>query len=183
MTPEAWGALLEHWHDFFVLSGTAAVTLVGLLFVAISLHVEALVEEGREHLLELARVTMLSFIVVLVVALALLIPHVSQRVVGVQLIVLGGMFVLVSVRALFFSKGRAHEHYSLARFRRRMILPLVGYVLLVVVGWRIRSGTDPDALNYIFGPIVLLLGNAIGTSWELLVRVARMRRSDRAHAA
>jgi hypothetical protein len=37
----------EAWHDFYLLSGTAAVTLVGLLFVALSLHIEILFRTGR----------------------------------------------------------------------------------------------------------------------------------------
>src|SRR2546427_12939650 len=34
---EAWAHQLEAWHDFYLLIGTAGVTLTGLLFVVVSL--------------------------------------------------------------------------------------------------------------------------------------------------
>ena len=37
--------LIERWHEFYLLAGTAAVTLVGLLFVSLSFHLEALLHE------------------------------------------------------------------------------------------------------------------------------------------
>ena len=43
---------LSGWHDFYILAGTAAATLVGLLFVGLSLHLRIVVamylREGRE---------------------------------------------------------------------------------------------------------------------------------------
>jgi hypothetical protein len=38
-------AELEHWHDFYLLLGTAGATLVALLFVAVSLGVGYLTPE------------------------------------------------------------------------------------------------------------------------------------------
>jgi len=42
---------IEHWHEFYLLAGTAAVTLVGLLFVALSFHLDTLLHESKTHLL------------------------------------------------------------------------------------------------------------------------------------
>src|SRR5262249_34662541 len=55
----------DRWHEFYLMAGTAAVTLAGLLFVALSLHLDRLVDESHEHLLALARVTLVSFTMVL----------------------------------------------------------------------------------------------------------------------
>ena len=38
-------AELEHWHDFYLLVGTAGATLLGLLFIAVSLGAGFLTEE------------------------------------------------------------------------------------------------------------------------------------------
>lgn len=37
---------VEAWHDFFMLAGTAAATLMGLLFVALSLRIDIRAEQG-----------------------------------------------------------------------------------------------------------------------------------------
>ncbi len=181
-TGTAWAAYVETWHDYWLLTGTAAVTLVGLLFVAISLHVDALIEDGREHLLQLARVTMMSFVMVLVLSLELLIPAVPKRMLAVQMMVLGAVFAATTLRTLIFARGRSHEHFTLGRFRRRLIIPLVGYLWIVFCGWVLLKDPDPSNLSIVLGGVILLLVNALSTSWELLVRVARVRHADR-HAA
>ena len=43
----SWDSFVEHWHEFYLMTGTAAVTLAGLLFVAISLHVDAATLTGN----------------------------------------------------------------------------------------------------------------------------------------
>ena len=178
-SPEGWFPYLEGWHDFFLLTGTAAVTLAGLLFVAISLHVESLVADGHEHLLQLARVTLMSFVFVLVLSLEVLIPAVPYRVLAGQMIVLGVVFSIATARTLLFARGTSHQHFTLARFRRRLIVPLLGYLWIAFCGWLFVRSHEPSALTTILGGVILLLVNALSTSWELLVRVARVRHADK----
>jgi hypothetical protein len=183
MDPATWVETVEGWHDFFLMAGTAAVTLAGLLFVALSIHVDSLVQAKREHLLDLSRVTLLSFVMVLVLSLSMLMPHLSQKFVGVQLLVFSGVFSAITLWTMIAAKGEGHEHYTLARFRRRLAIPVLGYVYIGAVGWLLRHKGGPASLNFLLGGIGLLLGNASGTSWELLVRVARIRKSDAEEAA
>ena len=53
---------MEGWHDFFLMSGTAAATLVGLLFVAVTLHVQAIVRPETRGAHDFARATFLDFL-------------------------------------------------------------------------------------------------------------------------
>lgn len=183
MDQALWAETLEKWHDFFLMSGTAAVTLAGLVFVAISIHVDTLVQAKREHLLDLARMTLLSFTMILVLSLTMLMPYMSVRMVGVQMVILGAVFAGFTVVVTLRAKGTGHAHYTLGRFRRRMLLPVLGYAYLGLVGWMLLHKGGPTSLNYLLGGMCLLFGNASGTSWELLVRVARIRRSDAEEAA
>ena len=61
-TPAEIQALFDHWHDFFLLAGTAAVTLLGLLFVALSLHLDLLVCNEGAYLKAIALEAFFSFI-------------------------------------------------------------------------------------------------------------------------
>src|SRR5438445_501619 len=61
------------WHDFYILAGTAAATLVGLLFVGLSLHLRIVVASSEVR--SLARVTLANFGAILFVALFMVIPQ------------------------------------------------------------------------------------------------------------
>ena len=57
------------WHDFYILAGTAAATLVGPLFVGLSLHLRVVIASPEVR--SLARVTLANFGAMLFVALTL----------------------------------------------------------------------------------------------------------------
>jgi len=163
----------EAWHDFFLLAGTAAVTLVGLLFVALSFNLDALLHDSRQHLLRLARSTLLSFVVVLVLSLAMLAPSVGSRPLGVQLITLGIVAIVVSWRQLV---GRSGDPGLLhGEMRTRRWFQLIAFLLFCGVGVAILRG-HPDFMLLLVGSVGMLLGNATGVSWDLLVRVGKAKR-------
>ena len=56
MTPEA-ADFVERWHDFYLLAGTASVTLAGLLFVALSIHIGELTLMIRASICSVCRAT------------------------------------------------------------------------------------------------------------------------------
>jgi hypothetical protein len=174
----SWIEYVESWHEFFLMAGTAAVTLAGLLFVAMSIHVETLIHESRSHLVELARANLSCFIMVLVLSLMMLVPGQSQRVVGAQLLIVGLVFLAFTVRLLFSAPRTGHADFSMRLFRRRLTLPLIGYAWVALVGVMLISGADRYSMQLIIGAICMLLGNASGTSWDLLVRVAKLKRSE-----
>ncbi len=167
---------IERWHEFYLMAGTAAVTLAGLLFVALSLHLERLVEESHEHLLALSRVTLLSFTFVLFASLFLLVPPQSARQIAVMLAAVGiaGLFFTIRVS----SSARHHDEAGFTRgqMRRRLMIPVVGYFMILVTALGLWFGIG-EALYMMIGAICMILGNAAGTSWELLVQIAKQKRT------
>jgi hypothetical protein len=173
-----WLAYVESWRDFFLLAGTAAVTLAGLLFVALSLHVDALIHESRQHLLALARAIQLSYVLVLTLSLMMLVPGVPLRPSGGYLVVVGGFGMAFTVRQLRTSSQDSHPDFSLAVFRRRLIFPLVGYAWILSTGVAMIALRLPEMLSWCVGGVCMLLGNAVGASWDLLVRTAKIKRRE-----
>jgi hypothetical protein len=171
-----WLEFIESWHEFFLMAGTAAVTLAGLLFVALSLHIEALIHEEREHLLALARATLFSFTMVLVLSLMMLVPLQRQRLVAFELMVVGGNFILLTLRQLRWKPKKEHAGFSAGLMRRRMIFPMVAYSLVLFSGLMLFLTGLPEWMYFVIGAVCMVLGNAAGTSWDLLVRVAQMKR-------
>jgi len=166
----------DRWHEFYLMAGTAAVTLAGLLFVALSLHLDRLVEETHEHLLALARVTLVSFTMVLFASLIMLIPPESNRQMAFTLGVLSVAGLVATFRLTRTARHHDEAGFSRSLVRKRLMFPTVGYLLigLTALGLFLRL---PEMLYMMVGAMCMILGNAAGTSWELLVHIARHRRA------
>src|SRR5438094_618977 len=75
------------WHDFNVALVTAAAGLLGLLFVALSIHIRALSDRRNEELRAVARTIFLGYVVALAFGFLALMPQ-SLWALGVELIAL-----------------------------------------------------------------------------------------------
>ena len=177
-TAIAWHEYLGSWHEFYLMAGTAAVTLAGLLFVAISLHIDALIHDQREHLLALARGILFSFVMVLVLSLMMLVPHQALRVTASEMMALGLIFLMINLRQMRWKPKVDHAGFSAGLMRRRMIPPLIGYGLVFLTGLSLAITRTPEMMNFVTGAVCMLLGNAAGASWDLLVRMARIKKDD-----
>ena len=171
-----WPVFQERWHEFFLMAGTAAVTLAGLLFVAISLHVETLIHESRVHLLALARAILLSYVMVLTFSLMMLVPAQAMGPVAAEMIVVSAVFFVITVRQLRAGPRVDHPDFPIGLFRRRLLPTLIGYGMVALTGVSILVLRTPELFYLVIGAFCMLLGNATGASWDLLVRTAKMRR-------
>src|SRR6266404_7078234 len=66
--------LLHDWHDFYVLVGTASATLVGLMFVAVSIGTSIFNEDHRAAMTAFITPTVMHFAAVLFACLLGTIP-------------------------------------------------------------------------------------------------------------
>ena len=171
-----WMAYQASWHEFFLMAGTAAVTLAGLLFVAMSLHVETLIHESRAHLLALARSIQLSYVMVLTFSLMMLVPAQPIRIVGAEMTAVGLIFMILTMGQLRGARGVEHPDFPFRLFRRRLMPMVIGYGMVALTGVTLLVLRVPEFFYLVIGALCMLLGNATGASWDLLVRTARIRR-------
>jgi hypothetical protein len=157
---------LAAWHDFYMLGGTAAATLLGLLFVAVSLKLEVVRSESAKHVRALAWQTFASFLSVLFISFTYLIPFVDQRSLGLVLAILGGFGLVRMALALPSTAGGGWSVATVARF----VLPLAAYVVMLGAGIDLRQGYV-DGLYWMVGPIIMLLASAAQGAWSLLLGV------------
>jgi len=158
------------------MSGTAAATLIGLLFVAVTLNADLILAGARPHVKRIAEQAFSNYMVVLVASLLLLIPDQRARVAGAELGVLGALMGAWAVYRLVSALRMSDESFSKRRTQRRLLPSLMGFVLIIASSAQLllRTG-DADALSLVSSGILLLLIAATGTSWDLLVRVAEIR--------
>jgi hypothetical protein len=90
---------VHEWDTFAVIVGGSAGALVGLLFVAISIHAGRIAESA--DLRGRAAQTLVIFAALLLIALLLAIPEQSQRVLGAEFLLLA---VLVAVALILLDR-------------------------------------------------------------------------------
>lgn len=171
-------ASLEGWHEFYLLAGTAAVTLVGLLFVALSFHLDTLLHDHRAHLLAAARLAFMNFVFVLMLSLFFLIPHSSPLLLGVTCTVLSvftlGLVLVAGWRSRMKSRATEHEKF----LRRRYLISGFVMGISVVSSVSLVLEPRPTLLYDLVAVVCATLANAAGMSWDLLVQVGRIRKAD-----
>jgi hypothetical protein len=174
----SFSSTISSWHDFYMLAGTASATLIGLLFVAASLHLDLIGEAGAATILSLARRTFTRFIMVVVIALTFLVPRQDPEGLGLPLLALGLVEALRTLRVGRDVVTPLKEHTGVLEGLYHMllpvILPLASSVGLIVVAATILSGTT--AYLYWMVPIVaILLTNAATNAWDLMLGLARYK--------
>jgi hypothetical protein len=176
MTPRsamAAAPLGEAWHDFYLMAGTAAVTLVGLLFVALSLHVEVLFRGEHRDSRELAAEAFQGFLYVLVTALIFLLPIEENRMTGLIYATINVvMLVRTAFRApKFFVAHRARGGRVAQRWR--FFVPALAYLLGIYAVVQLWTGM-PSGVGF-FTPVVMMLAASTRTAWDLLEYVGQVR--------
>lgn len=86
----------EQWNDFFILVGTGAVTLTGLVFVAMSLNLKEIIVDATHRNRAINTLTALA-LVFMRCALVLMAAQ-DHRAVGAELLVVCGISAAVFVR-------------------------------------------------------------------------------------
>ena len=169
-------ATLASWHDFYVTMGTASASLIGLLFVALSINLDAVTGPSRDDLRAFAEQAFSSFSLVLLIAVLFLIPTGGPSSIGVAYLVLaagGGARMLR--RAPVVWRALQQGRLGTALFWR-FILPAAALVGLFASGVGLVIG-QPSALYWLVAVIIGLLMSAARSSWDLLLTVSEDRRS------
>jgi hypothetical protein len=160
--------LVEDWHDFDVLVGTAAATLVGLTFVAASIGASVFTEKDRSALKAFISPTVVHFTTVLVIAVVALVPTHEWH-------TLATLLALVGVAGAVYSVNVWIELFIHRRFNVDIVdrlfyaaIPLIGHLLLLLAAfflWR-QSEAGLDLLAA--GQVTLLLAG-IRNAWDMMI--------------
>ena len=168
--------------SFYRLAGTASATLVGLLFVAISLHIDLIGDAGASTILSIARRTFTRFILVVIVALLFLVPRQDPKGLGLPLLAFGAVDVTRTLRVAFAvvntRQNSSGPEGAVRRIGLPVALPLASGIGLVLIALTLLSGST--MYLYWMVPVVgVMLTNAATDAWNLMLGLARYR-ADRA---
>ena len=169
------GEALSGWVAFYAFTGGSAATLLGLLFVAVSLRLDLFQRREVADVRDYAAFAFVSLLGAMVVSGIALAPHVGRRTLASPLILLGVVGLLAGAGLLrewacLNSTGGDGRHPTDPIRRESMavlvltLLPFVGLVGVGGLAWRGQDIALP-ALAIVQG---LLLASAAAASWALL---------------
>ncbi len=151
------------WHDFFVSGATAAAALLGLFFVAMSLHLQQV--ESHPVLRNRARINLQALASLLVGCLCVLIPGQANAWLGAELIANTGVYLLLAVN------GVAGARRSVGRLPRDVWFRLTSEntvtLLIIAAGVSLIVGRGPALF---MEAIAILIGLPVVTynAWNVL---------------
>jgi hypothetical protein len=176
ITNAEFSALAASWHDFYLTAGAASATLIGLLFVGVSINLDEFTADEGTSLRLLAEQAFSNFVFVLLISLFVLVPNQDPQSLLVQLAIVGGLgLVRIVRRAATFRRGRADPFGGWRYVLRRLGLSAVACLVLIVVAWNVVPNPI-GSFFWLFGVVLVYLISAADSAWDLLVEVGRERR-------
>jgi hypothetical protein len=160
--------LLEAWHDFDLLIGTAAATLVGLMFVAASIGASVFMEKDRAAMKAFISPTVVHFSAVLVVAMVSLIPSHDWP-------ALAGLLALVAIPGAVYSVNLWLQLFVRRRFNIDIVdrlfyalIPVLGYLLLLLAAF-VLFRQSSAGLDLLAAAQITLLLAGIRNAWDMML--------------
>ena len=166
---------LSEWHDFFILLGTAAGTLVGLLFVAASVGSGVVTLDRRAPLRVFFSATVVHFSSVLAASLITLLPLASWSLLGAMVLACGLVGLVYSGLAL--RDAMRDGLITNIDWEDRTwygVLPFLTYVAEVAAGVLLMDGAAAGCAM-LAACMGLLLVVGIHNAWDITVWVITRR--------
>jgi modulator of FtsH protease len=162
--------VIGEWETFFAAQAGASAALAGLVFVALSINLREILASpallpGR------AAEAIVLMVLPVFCALVVLIPNQSLRVLGIELLILGGAaFALVN--ALIWRSFEASRERSMGEFVWRIMLVEVALVPTIIAGALLVDGST-TGLDWQAFAALACLAVGISDAWVLLIEILR----------
>ncbi len=169
---------MQGWTTFYEMLGGAAATLLGLLFVSVSLNAEAILGAAHQHTKRLAEQAFQNYLCVLLISLLVCFPGMRPVSLGYSVLWATGIWAFWVVSRMFLVLTGPEAGEPRIRLLRRYITTFLGFGALITGGVMLLLGHG-DYTDCIGIGGILLLISATVVSWELLIRIAERRYAPR----
>ena len=165
---------LHEWQNFYLLAGTGSATLMGLLFIAVSLGTH-LVSAHEKGVRMFVTPTLVHLMLVLLLALVMLVPTHTTLSLVVSLLGIGlGSTAYSAQLSLHMLRAPDGEEVNRNHWVWHAALPLGSYITIVAVAVWLLTGMV-FALNGLAVSAILLLIIGLHNAWDLVLWLARNR--------
>ncbi len=166
--------MLHDWDNFFILAGGAGATLIGLLFVAITVGADLSTPRGVYGTRAFLTPTLILFGSVLLQCLAALAPWPSAWPVGIIMGLCGLIGLVFQIRVILMQRKIDFASPDWLDWALFSAVPALGYASLIAgaAGLIAEKSFAPYAIA---GAIALLLFAGVYGAWDLALWIARNR--------
>ncbi len=174
---------LHDWQNFYILTGTASATLIGLLFVAISAGGYIPAQQAREYTRTFVNPVLFVYMQVLFVSCLFLMPLRNTLLFSIVLIVLGVLNLSLTGKVLWRIRVVHRNDTEIERDHWLWYTLLPGIVSLLLIVSAVGFLLDmPFTLLVI--AIIVLVSLAIGlrNTWNLMLWLTMRRGAPRAES-
>ena len=126
---------LRDWQNFYMLTGAAAATLIGLLFVAISISVGANlgIQQARNSLRTFVSPILVYYSQVFIISCLVVMPLQSINLLGGVVVVLGGYNFFLALKVFWRILVLHRDEMDLGHWLWHFFLPLIAGILLICI--------------------------------------------------
>ena len=156
----------DQWHDFFVMVGSGAVVLTGLVFVALSLNVNVVTQDATHRYRAID--TLAAMTGVFVICAFALMGGQDHRAVGIEWLVVAAISIAVYLRGYVLAVRRGG---SIDALHWRRLVVLAGLYLTQLVGAALFVADHIAGLYVAAVAMVAALTFMISGVWLLVVGV------------
>ena len=168
--------VLKEWHDFYILLGTAAATLLGLLFVAVSLGAGYLTDAHQSGTRTFMSPVILHFTSVFFLSAVALFPSHQPEffaaLIGATALIGAVISTYITIQVV-----RTDMTNYIQDYLAYGLLPAVAYLVLLAAAVSIYREKD-FGLNALAGALLLLAIANIRNAWDLMLTMVRWRRRN-----
>lgn len=161
-TIDSFAATAQGWQNFYLLTGGAAATLTGLMFLALTFGARFVTQKTLLAKRAFTDPTLFHFVYALLISCLLIAPSMNAPLLGVLLLVISasrfGYFFVVNHR--FHRIRKTSGAIDRTDWIYHLILPLVGHTLLLATG-----------LGFLFGLAISFSALAIYTVFNLFLGI------------
>jgi amino acid transporter len=172
-------SLLSQWQNFYMIMGTAAATLTGLMFVVTTLiaGIDAHLSTLNAAVSAFNTPTVVQFAAVLLLAGILSAPWQTLSSLSFLLSLVGMAMAFYLIVVLRRMRRVPHYQSTLEDWLWYLIFPLLAHVLLIVAAF-VLPGNPAPALYIVGSAMLLLLLVGIRNAWDMVTFLA----VERAHS-
>jgi hypothetical protein len=167
---------IQLWHDLYVMLGTSSAALIGLIFVATSLHLDEVVNNPAFRVR--AHNGTLYLLTLLVEAVLILVPQ-PIPVLGAQLCALNlvGLWFPLSTAYYYYYKHEAESHRG-GLMRLRSATYSVAYMLGIAGGITLFESTR-WGMYLVTASYTMLLVGVVWNTWSIMLGIGQTEKAEK----